>query len=228
MALVSAILSRASLFTGLQNSGIEATLMTEFVNEVYRDAQEASECYQPVATAAFTANTATASITHTTIVRGLEAYSTDITGYARLSFIPVSVRKMAELREGSTSSGIPRYYTITPNTATGASEITVYPTPSAAFTFSLKHVAVTSTDLTASDTPAALPTRYHHKVISNGVIAMCFDREGKHDRADVYWARQAKALNELTDWVNELQGERVESHFLDVESIGDTDQSRDI
>jgi hypothetical protein len=221
MATVAQIVSRASLLTSLQDSGAEQTLMIAFVNEIYRQAVEDSECAFGELTVSVTAGNNEAALTNTSLVRAVSATIENYSGYDLLILQPVSHGKMKEHRE-SDETGVPRYYNMTTD-----GNLTIYPAPEQTCTVTVSGVIVPTTDLITSDTPTLIPARYHHSVIGSGVVALCWDREGQHDRADRFWQRYRENLLNLTDWANRTMGDRVDSFFVDHrDMIGDP--SRDV
>ncbi len=216
MPTLAEIVTRASLFTGLVDSGGEQDLMLAFANEQYRDAQSMSECHRTTVSPNMSAydpvvNTYLFALD---IVRIINVSSSNYDGYDKIVLSHVSERKMSELQKSGEESGIPAYYSIQLMDTSDVA-IQVYPAPERGFTLDVYLVGVTRDDLTDVETPSAVPARYHHSVIGNGVIAMCLDREGRHDRADVYWGRRDRSLIELTDYANRVGGDRVDSFFED-------------
>lgn len=220
MATAGEIIARASLFSGLVNSGTEATLMLSMLDEVYKRAVEDAEIETGTMTATFTAGSGvSAALTGTDdVIRVTSAYTSNYPGYPKVSLRPISKGQLRRMQEGTDVSGVPRYYSWSSATDdTGVLE--VFPSPTAAFTLTLDTISGAQDLDDIADIPTAIPTRYHMPVLSNALIAMCFDREGRHDRADVFWSRYETALTDMTHHANIASGELQMEWFDDTRAV---------
>ena len=239
MPTVAQLTSRVSLYTGLQNTGDELALILEFLNECYQQAVEESECYIGIDTVAYGAGLDSVSLSGVSpsIIKVIDVSLTDYTGYESITLEPLSARAMSDKRHMvSDNSGIPRYYSITSTLVGGTPAIDLYPSPDEAATVTIRYVAnplilVSSTPVAdvSETTPTAIPAFLHHRCISNGAIAMCFDREGRYDKAETFWNRFRDGVNALASRENEINGDRQgDPFFNDYHRLGDEDRSRDI
>lgn len=236
MPTVSNIASRVSLFTGLQNTGTEETLILEFMNEAYQQAVEESECYTSITTLSYASDleSVDADSATTGIIRIIDVSLSDYNGYSRVMLKPLSRSSYSdEVNLSSGSSGIPRFYSFY-NTSSGL-QVALYPRPSSDATIEIEYVAVppvlvkTSPSAGQETTPSAIPSYLHHRVISAGAIAMCFDREQRLDKSQQWWDRFDQGVRDLAARENELHGSRQIDHFFDDSlRIGDDDRSRDL
>lgn len=235
MATVTNLADRVCRLTGLQSTGTERALILEYLNDVYREAVERSECYPKTSAAisvAASAATVTLSSTITDLNKILSVYFTDYSGYQTLKLKPISMRRLRDEKDKLSSvSGVPQYYSLVRSGSTTTMHL--YPSPQVAATMYVDYYGMPLTLVesapaaTEESTPTAIALQFHYRVLAAGAIALALETDQRKD-SQPWWDRYEKGIADLTAWVNEMVGDGlIEPHF-DQGSSMRGDRSRDL
>ena len=234
MATVTQIANRVSRTTGWATTAAttERDMVLEFLNEIYQDACDRTECTKTTsASADLTAGTwqytlASSPFSLSNISRIESVYGND-----NFKLEEKSAPWLREQRSGySPSSERPVYYS-TPAPGT----IWFHPPPSSGSTIEIDYLKTplvlvesgASANVSES-TPTAFPSRFHFPILSNGAIAMALDGDQRKDSGP-WWERYEIAVDKLSTWVQEYGGLNfVQPHFGSNNYRHSTDRSVDL
>lgn len=205
MASVSDILSAASKLSNLRADSAESDIALIALNRAFQRACLGSEL--TVADATYTATSsgtylAASAIAATAVMR--VTHLRMVTGGQRIPLQQVSRQELQDYYAVDPSAGVPAMYSV--SFVGGNVQVDFHPGYSSGDQFSMSYLATPTTLTTATTAVPYIPEMFQHDILTNAVVAMLKERDGKVDEAQVWTARSLDGMSRLEEYLGQMGG----------------------